>query len=123
MMADMRIIRHVIFSLTFLLVASCGQPNKTFNKDGWLKIGDFGSYPERASMVDDLLKNHKLKGLTYDELINKLGQPTNSDSTSIHYDIEIEYGIDIDPTRGSSLVFYFNRDSIITDIKLNDWSR
>ena len=120
MLTDMKIFRNLIFSLTFLHLVSCGHPNKSFDKNGWLKIGDIGSYPERSAMVDDLIKNHKLNGLTFYELTNKLGQPNGSDSTSIYYNIKTEYGMDIDPTGGSSLVFYFNGDSTITDFKLNE---
>jgi len=122
MLTDMKIIRHLIYSLTFSFIISCGQSAKVFDKNGWLKTGDLGSHPDRAAMVDDLIKNHKLTGLTYYELTNKLGQPNGSDSTTLFYDIRTEYGTDIDPTDGSSLVFYFNSDSIIVDYKLNEWS-
>lgn len=74
-------------------------------------------------MVFDLIENHKLKGLKYRELINMLGEPSGSDdSTEIFYDIRINYGLDIDPTNGLTLAFQYNRDSIITDFQLNEWS-
>ena len=42
------------------------------------------------------------------------------DSDSIYYDIETEYGHDIDPVRIKTSEFKFDRDSIITDYRINE---
>jgi len=56
--------------LGFILVLfACN--NIKFEKTGWVYQGDVGMYPNREKMLKDLTENHKLKGLTYRELISK----------------------------------------------------
>ena len=42
------------------------------------------------------------------------------DRNSIYYDIETEYGHDIDPVRIKTSEFKFDRDSIIADYRINE---
>lgn len=74
-------------------------------------------------MLDDLTKNQKLKGLTYRELIDKIGEPQKNvtgDSNTIYYNVVTDYGHDIDPIYCKTLEFRFDNDSIITDFKINE---
>jgi hypothetical protein len=60
--------RRIILTLTIgLLVEACKF--NAFDKTGFAVGGDLGSYPNRDRMLYDLIKNHKLKGLTYKQLI------------------------------------------------------
>lgn len=70
-------------------------------------------------MVDDLVDNHKLIGLHYNQLIEKLGAPNDSNplSNTISYTVATEYrGIDV--ISSSNLVIGFSKDSLVTDFDL-----
>jgi hypothetical protein len=104
-------------------LTSC-KNNLSFDKAGWIFQGDLGSYPNRDKMLDDLTKNQKLKGLTYRQLIDKIGEPekniSGEENHTISYDIVTDYGHDIDPEYIKTLVFRFDNDSIITDFTINE---
>lgn len=113
MRCDMRTIISLI--IITVIVTSCRQ-DKKFDRELWLKGGDLGIYPARESMVNDLIANHPLKGLRVADIRNKLGQPyeiQSSDNTLL-YEINTYYSsTDIDPTGSLSLIFWFDKDSII----------
>ena len=61
-----------------------------FDKNLWCKTGDLGSFPGRELMVNDLIENHKYKGLKYRELISMLGEQSGSyDSTKIFNNVRV----------------------------------
>ena len=93
-----------------------------FNKSQWDSIGDLHSHPNREDMLEDLIEHHKIKGLTYHQLIDSLGQPENYGDTkdSIYYDIVVNYGY-LDPKSGKYLAIGFNKDSIATGFKVVEW--
>ncbi len=104
------------------LVISC-KNTIPFNKTGWNIQGDLGWYPNRDKMLEDLLKNQKLIGLTYKQLIEKIGEPEtyqDGDKNSIYFDIITDYGHEIDPVYFKTLEFKFNKDSIITSFKVKE---
>lgn len=115
-----------IVALTSLIVL-IGCNNITyngvkFNKSQWDSIGDIHSHPNRENMLEDLIEHHKIKGLTYQQLIDSLGQPENYGDTkdSIYYDIVVNYGY-LDPKSGKYLAVGFNKDSIATGFKVVEW--
>ncbi len=113
----------VIFGLILLLFA-CNNIN--FEKTGWVYQEDVGMYPNREKMLKDLTENNKLKGLTYRELIAKIGPDENYKQgydTCIFYSIVTDFGWDIDPVYTKSLVFKFNKDSVVVDYKIEEWKR
>ena len=63
----------LILLLVLFTVRSRGKP-VSFNKEKW-KAGDAR---ERANMVDDLLRNHKLRGKSRSEILELLGEPRDS---------------------------------------------
>ncbi len=98
------------------------KENVPFDKVGWTIQDDLGLYPNRDKMLDDLQKQ-KLKGLTYRQLIDKIGNPEKNvtgDVNTIYYEIVTDYGHDIDPVYTKILEFKFGNDSIITDFKVNE---
>lgn len=121
-----------IFPLVLLLIVSlcfslesCKDKNIPFDKTGWNESGDgIPCPPLRDRMLNDLLKNHRLKGLTCRQLIDKLGEPplceTCGDKT-LSYEVVVKYGMDIDPTYIKTLDFHYNKDSIITDWKITEF--
>ena len=113
----------LIVILSFILLSfAC---NTKFEKAGWMYQVDVGMYPNRKKMLNDLTKNNKLKGLTYRELIEKIGPDENykhgNDTTCIFYSIVTDFGWDIDPVYSKSLVFKFNKDSVVVGYKIEEW--
>jgi len=109
-----------ILSFTCILVAllaGCAGKEK-FTPKGW-DDGDGIEFPRRFRMVDDLLENHKLKGLTYKQVIALLQYPQRNSFTdrSFHYEITRKMS-GIDTIYAKNLVFYLNKDSIVTDVKV-----
>jgi hypothetical protein len=105
-----------------LFFGSCNQGQK-FDKAFWQQRGDLGIYPKREKMLKDLMSHHQLKGLTYKQLIDLLGEPeTDSDeeSNTATYNILTDYGRDIDPVYIKNLDVKFSSDSIVTDVNINE---
>ena len=108
------------FILLILLTAlfSC---NQKFNKKLWNERADIGNYPNRKTMIDDLIKNKVLKGLTYEQIADSLGTPDDMVNDTLYYNIDLDYGSDIDPVYGRDLLVYINRDCKVTGFKVKEW--
>jgi hypothetical protein len=110
----------IIFLSLNLLLLSCDN-NIKFEKSGWLERDDPDGYANRENMLNDLIANHKIKGLKYSEIIDLLGPPenyANSNSNIISYNIVLDFGHDIDPVYTKDLDLEFSKDSIVQDFKL-----
>ncbi len=55
-----------------------------FDKAKWL-MTDGADYLYRDKMVEDLFRDDKLKGLTKEQIVEKLGEPTRTDKNYIFY--------------------------------------
>lgn len=67
-----------------------------------------------------ILTNHKLIGLTYRQIVSKIGNADNNEQTPsgiMRYEITTEYTSG-DVVHIKALDFYYNRDSIITYWKI-----
>lgn len=115
----MNVLKYYILITIFLV--SCNQQIK-FNQAQWQTKDDM-EYPYRKKMLNDLTTNHKLSGLKYSEIIDLLGQPQISDSTTLGYQIIVDYGHDIDPVYTKYLELTFSKDSIITAFKVKEWKK
>jgi hypothetical protein len=107
------------------MTLSCGVKQEKFNKLTWNDRADM-YYANRESMVEDLMNNYLKKGMSYEDVINLLDQPenyTNVEDYTVHYEIYLDYGWDIDPVEGTDLVIKFSKDSIITNFGLTDWGK
>ena len=93
-----------------------------FDKGKWISKDDM-EFPYRNKMLKDLTTNYKLVGLKHSEIINLLGEPNYSDSSSFAYQVIEDYGSDIDPVYTKNLDFEFNKDSIITAFKIAEWKK
>jgi len=112
--------KSTLLLLTFcFLLTTCYQYKRPesvkFDKNEWSIGGDGIVYPNRDKMLDDLLQNHNLKGLTYKQLIDTLGKPPDYDNI---YEIVVYYKNDIDPRHVKVLEFTFDKDSIVANWKL-----
>lgn len=73
-------------------------------------------------MVNDLTNNHKLIGLHYRSLFNKLG-PGEVENLKIYYPIVVDYGSDIDPVYTKTLVFTLASDSLVQSFEVVEWKQ
>ena len=106
-----------------LLISACTNEIK-FDADLWKKDDDPLFPPsERVDMVNDLITNHRLQGLTYAQLTTLLGKPNIRDSGLIIYHVVIDYGKDIDPVYTESLAFKISTDSIVTSFRIKEWRK
>jgi hypothetical protein len=113
-----------IFLILSVLLISCERTK--FDTIGWSEKDDLGSYPKRESMLEDLTENYKLKGIKYKELIELLGLPENysdEENNTISYNIETDYGFNIDPTYSKDLKILITKDSLIESYKIVEWKK
>jgi len=113
----------ILMGLTVLVACNNATSSQIkFNKTQWDSAGDLESYPYREAMLSDLIEHHKIKGLTYRQLIDSLGEPGNYKDAedSIRYDIIVNFGY-LDPKSGKYLSIGFGKDSIITGFKVVEW--
>jgi len=115
-------LRLLLFALVTLCIGSCTN-NQQFDKTAWSEKGDLGIYPNREKMLKDLMNNHPLKGLTYKQLIDLLGEPEkykDEEPNTATYNIMTDYGGDIDPVYVKNLEVKFSIDSIVKNVSINE---
>jgi len=96
---------------------------KEFDKSKWNERFD-GFYEYRDNMVQDLMDNHLTKGMDLNEVIELIGAPGNYQNekpNEITYEIMVDYGWNIDPMEGKELYIEYDKDSIVTDFRLEHW--
>lgn len=117
--------KKLITPLIILFLASCGSQSISFDRELWHKREDM-FYPYREAMVDDLMKNHLTKGISWNQLVELIGQPenyANMDSGNVGYEVMVDYGWNIDPVEGKTLFFELDQDSTVTKYWLDHWKR
>ena len=63
-------------------------------------------------------------GMPYQEAVKLIGPPENFANLGHHeigYEIEVDYGWNIDPVVGTVMVLKFTRDSTLIDYQLDAW--
>jgi len=116
--------KQFFFLLLVATFYSC-QTKQKFDKAKWAEVADLMTFPNRKYMIDDLVKNYQLKGKNYNEIVELLDQPQSKlDSTmEIFYDIDVDYGWDIDPVYSKTLTILFDKDTVVKDFKVNVWKK
>jgi outer membrane protein assembly factor BamE (lipoprotein component of BamABCDE complex) len=102
-----------------VLAAGCG--NHKFDRQRW-SYGDGLDYPMRNDIVEDLMANHHIKGLTYRQVIDSLGSPQRRDSLKFTYQVvdnSYNYGKK-QPVHHKNLIVYFSKDSVVTRFEIYD---
>lgn len=111
------------FVIVLISVSSCNQ-EINFEQNKWKEKTD-NVFPSmyRPQMLNDLTTNHKLVGLSYNNLIQLLGIPDNTKDNLVSYSIIVDYGSDIDPIYSKDLEFTYSKDSIITSFRIKEWKK
>lgn len=108
-------------SCILFLILLCFSCQQKFNKRLWEYRDDMGMFPNRELMLDDVLKHVKIKGRSYKQIVTSLGETTGITDGKLYYNIALDYGWDIDPLYSKDLIIYFNRDSVATGYKVQEW--
>lgn len=120
----------VVFAGFVVIVATYkpDMPELKFNKGQWVVRQDANipdvQYPYRDQMLNDLVKHHQLKGLTYKQLVDSIGEPSNygqEDDGIVHYLVFEGFESDIDPVHGKTLDLTLGPDSVVTSYKVSEW--
>jgi hypothetical protein len=94
-----------------------------FQKEKWNEMNDM-FYANREKMIADLMKSHLKKGMKYSEVLCLLGNSENYQNNppnTLVYEIMVDYGWNIDPKKGKTLYIELTKDSIVKNIKLQEW--
>lgn len=112
-------------SVIFVVTLYSCQTRQKFDKAKWAEVADLMTFPNRKYMIDDLVKNYQLKGMTYQQLIELLDTPQNKlDSTlRVYYDIDVDYGTDIDPVYTKILSIEFDKDTVVRHFEVQEWRK
>lgn len=112
----------IAFCLLFIVALTGCDPHKKFNREQW-NYGDGLEFPLRNEIVDDLVKNHQLKGLNYGQVIDTLGIPQKRDSLLLAYQI-LDNSSDFSrkkPAHIKSLVLHFSKDSVVVKAEIKEY--
>ena len=110
----------ILICLSVVVLTSCSHKQK-FDRVKWA-YGDGLTYSYRDDLVDDLIKNHKLKGLTYRQAIDSLGRAQGVDTLQISYlitDDTYKHGRK-GPAHKKYLILHFSKDSVVSRAELYD---
>ena len=120
--------KTILFTVTFIIlfafIISCNDITKRekFNSEKWKEYGSFDG-SERDLMAVDLVKTHRLIGLTHQQMLQLLGSPSNfEDTTKTCYELSQVFD-SIDPVSGKNLLIQFNKDSIIVKAEIEEWHK
>lgn len=83
-------------------------------------------YKNRKHMIKDVMENHLAIGMSYNKMIEIIGNPeylapNSLPDNQIKYTVEDEYGWDIDPVCGINLFIQLAPDSTIEKYWLEKW--
>ena len=69
------------------------------------------------------MNGHQLKGLTYKQLVELLGEPeeySDTEPNTAYYNVDTDYRHDIDPVYIKNPKVKLNGDSIVTDVNIDE---
>jgi hypothetical protein len=117
---------RLIFILTLLTTLTSCENQLKFDSGKWKEYKDLDSYPYRELMLRDIVDNKRLIGLSYQSIIDSLGQPENYVDKRVNelwYSVTTDYGTDIDPVYTKHLVLTIDNDSTIRTVDIKEWKK
>jgi len=113
------------YLILLLLISSCGIQDKPFDSKTWQAI-DGNNFSElREPMINDLMKNHLHKGMSYNEVIKLLGHPdifVDKSKKEIGYILYLKIDC-IDDVAGTDLLIKLSKDSLLQSFRINKWKK
>nr|WP_320039118.1 hypothetical protein [uncultured Bacteroides sp.] len=110
--------------ILLLTLTSCEAKDQKFNSQTW-KEAYIDSYSKRELLVNDFIKNHMYRGMSFHEIIKLLGEPEiveRNENFNIGYILNTSYD-QIDPIKGKDLIINLSKDSIVLDYKVTEWKK
>ena len=114
--------RNCLRLLLAACLVACQQETK-FDKAKWASQTDLAAYPFRNLMLQDLVDNRPLKGLTRQQTTEILGLPDDKNANVFSYNLVTKYGNDIDPVYTKYLSLTFGKDSTIIAYEIAEWKK
>ena len=116
--------RQLILLSLVLTLFSC-QTQQRFDKVKWAEVADLMTFPNRKYMIDDLVKNYQLKDKKYSEIVELLNEPQSKLYTTMQilYDIDVDYGSEIDPIYSKTLLITFDNDTVVKSYEVHIWKK
>jgi hypothetical protein len=109
-----------VWLLAGMTLTACSRQEK-FTREKWDLEYD-GQYLKREYIVKDLMENHLHKKMSYEEIINLLGDKTErlnlADSNRIYYQIKEKWHWDIDPEWTTYLEIELDKDSCLKSVRV-----
>ena len=115
---------YVLSIIVVFAILGCNDISRSekFDQKIWKQYSEVDG-PDRDLMAEDLIKTHRLIGLTNKQMLQLLGSPSNfGDTTKICYELSQEFD-SIDPISGKNLVIQFNKDSVIVKAFIEEWHK
>lgn len=89
-----------------------------FDPERW-KVKEGKDYPFREEMLQDLVYQQQLKGLTKEELLQLLGEPDRSHQGFLYYRVA-QKRLGLWPLHTTSLVIELSADSIVKTRRIHE---
>jgi hypothetical protein len=111
-------IKYFLFLIICLF--SCKNEIK-FDSSKWNDKDDLGLYLYRKNMIDDIIENDLVKGKSFAELEKMFGTlevDSLNNQKVIIQNIDIEYGLNIDPVSITDFIIFLNDNNKGINTKL-----
>jgi|GEM_PF-4865116 len=90
-----------------------------FDKEKWATYSIDDEY--REEMLNDLTAHYKLRGSSNKQIRELLGEPEYVENMDLIYEIYTDFDV-IDPCGGERLIFHLDKDSIVSDFRVEKWT-
>ncbi len=114
---------RAIYVLTFLTILTSCENQLKFDSKKWKESTDLDTYPNRESMLSDIIDNKKFIGQSYQSVIESLGLPEDQLDNVLWYSVTVDYGTNIDPVHTKHLTLTINKDSIVEKVEIKEWRK
>ncbi len=114
------------YLLLFLLCFISCKNGMKFDSSKWNEKNDIGCYIYRKNMIDDIIENDLVKGKSIAELEKMFGTlevEIIDNQKAISQNIEIDYGLNIDPVGSTDFIIYLDNEDKVTNTKIESFHK